>query len=106
MYSTAGDLAKFADALYMHKKLLDEQSLNLLLQTYPESREYGYGLWVRYPQYNQTVAHAAIRYGRIWGINTLVSRLLDHETTIIVLANTDKLYVDDFQGLIGELILN
>lgn len=105
MYSTASDLAKFSDALY-GKKLINDNSLKLLLTTYPETRGYGYGLWVRYPKYNKTVVKVAQRFGKIWGINTLLSYFIDHDLTIIILANTNKVYVEDLQNIVGELILN
>ncbi|QNL22799.1 SUMF1/EgtB/PvdO family nonheme iron enzyme [Hyphobacterium sp. CCMP332] len=105
MYSTATDLIKFSDALY-GRKLTDEKSLKLLLTTYPETREYGYGLWIRYPQYNKTVAKVTQRFGQIWGINTLISYFQDHDITVIVLANTDKVSVSEFQNMVGEEFLN
>ncbi len=105
MYSTATDLIKFSDALYGNK-LIDENSLKLLLTNYPQTRNYGYGLWVIYPKYNRTVVKVSQRFGRIWGVNTLLSSFLDHDITVIVLANTDKVFVSEFQNIIGEQILN
>ena len=104
MYSTASDLMKFSNALYQGE-LLNNNSLALMMTTYPQTPSYGYGLWVRYAQYNSTVAKVGQRFGRIWGVNTLLSHFVDHDITVIVLANTDKVYVSDIQHRVGELLL-
>lgn len=103
MYSTSEDLMKFAEALFMGD-LLKKPSINLLLRTYPETKNYGYGLWVRYPQYNKTVPKVAQRFGQIWGINTLLTHFIDQDITVIVLANTNKVYVSEFQNIVGEAL--
>lgn len=101
MYSTAQDLMRFSYALF-NGKLLNKQKLNLLLRTYPETKDYGYGLWVNYYTYGRSVSQVAQRYGRIWGINTLISHFIDKDITVIVLANTNKVPVSEFQHIIGE----
>lgn len=106
MYSTTEDLAKFSQALFYRKTLLSEESIRLLIQTYPESRSYGYGVWSRYSQYNNTVVNVIQRFGRIWGVNTLISHFIGHDITIIVLANTDKVSVSRFQSIVGEQIFD
>ncbi|OJJ14868.1 hypothetical protein BKI52_40645 [marine bacterium AO1-C] len=106
MYATATDLAKFADALYDKKTLLKPNSMKLFLQNYLQTRGYGYGLWVRYSTYNKTKVKVAERYGRIWGINTLVGRLMDHGITIIVLGNTNLVNPGSFQRVVGEIVMN
>ena len=106
MYATAEDLAKFADALYDKKTLLKPASLKLFLRNYPQTRGYGYGLWVRYSTYNKTKVRVAQRYGRIWGINTLVGRLMDHGITVIVLSNTNLVNPGAFLRVVGEIVMN
>jgi D-alanyl-D-alanine carboxypeptidase len=106
MYATAEDISKFTKSLFYDKTLIEEELIRLLIQTYHETKGYGYGLWVRYPRYNNTVAKVLQRFGRIWGINSLASYFIDHDLTIIVLANTNKIYVSDFQAIVGELLLN
>ncbi|MFD2567564.1 SUMF1/EgtB/PvdO family nonheme iron enzyme [Pseudotenacibaculum haliotis] len=101
MYSNSEDLLKFNNALYQGK-LIDSQKLELLLRSYLESRDYGYGLWVRYQTYNKTVSKVAQRFGRIHGINTLLSHFIDEDITIIVLANTNKVDVSSFQNVVAE----
>ncbi len=104
MYATAGDLMTFVTALFSGK-LLSEQSLNQMLTTYPKTKNYAYGVWVSYPEYNSTVPKVVQRYGRNWGINTYIGHFIDHNLTVIVLANTDKVYPTAFQDLLAEKLL-
>mgnify|MGYP001118214144 CR=1 FL=1 len=106
MYATASDLAKFADALYDQKTLLKPATLKLFLQNYSQTRGYGYGLWVRHSTYNKTKVKVAERYGRIWGINTLVGRFMSHGITVIVLGNTNLVNPGNFQRVVGEIVMN
>jgi len=105
MYSTSSDLLKFTDELF-GGKLINKSSIELLLRTYPETKSYGYGLWIRYPRYNKTVPKVAQRFGQIWGINTLISHFIDKNITVIVLANTNKIYISRFQDIVGEALLD
>lgn len=104
MYSTSEDLLKFSTALY-GGKLIQEQKLRELLRSYPETKDYGYGLWVRYQRYNKTVAKVAQRFGRIHGINTLLSHFIEEDITVIVLANSNKVNVSRFQNVVAENLL-
>ena len=104
MYATAGDLMTFVTALFSGK-LLSEQSLDQMLTTYPKTKNYAYGVWVSYPEYNSTVPKVVQRYGRNWGINTYIGHFIDHNLTVIVLANTDKVYPTAFQDLLAEKLL-
>ena len=101
MYSTATDLATFAHAIFSGP-LLGDASLELLLRAYPETQSYGYGLWIQYPQYGRQIPKVAQRFGRIWGINTLVSQFLEEEITLVVLSNTDKIGVSRVQEVVAQ----
>ena len=105
MYSTSQDLLHFSNALF-NNELLNKHKLNLLLRTYPETAGYGYGLWINYFTYGKSVVQVAQRYGRIWGINTLISHFVEDDITIIVLANTNKVHVSEFQHIVGENIFD
>ena len=93
MYSTAKDLAKFSDALLLKRTLLSDESLVSFMMTHPETKNYGYGLWVRFRDYkdDKTIVKVTERYGRIFGINTLFSYVLDHDISVITLSNTNKI---------------
>ena len=104
MYATAEDLMVFSDAVF-RGELISNEKLDLLLRTYPETRSYGYGLWVNFETYGRTVSKVAQRYGRIWGINTLISHFIDEDITVVVIANTNKVPVSEFQHIVGEHLL-
>jgi len=104
LYSCAEDLIRFSKALF-DGKLISAESIQLLIRTYEETKGYGYGVWVSYPKYNKTVPKVVQRFGRIWGINTLISHFIDHDITIIVLANTNKVGVLEFQDIVGKELL-
>ena len=91
--------------LIMAINLLESSSMELLTTTYPETKGYGFGLWISYPRYNKVVPKVAQRFGRIGGINTLVSHFIDYDITVVVLANSDKVDVSRFQDLVGEVLL-
>ncbi|MEM6377668.1 MAG: serine hydrolase domain-containing protein, partial [Bacteroidota bacterium] len=105
MYSTSSDLLKFNETLFKGK-LIGEAKLEMLLRTYPNTQNYGYGLWVDYQGYGKTVTRVAQRYGRIWGINTLISHCIDQDLTVIVVANTNKVRVAQFQSVVGDLLFD
>ena len=104
MYATVTDLAKFSDALFLEKSLLNESSMELLLQTYPEGNQYGYGLWSRFYERGKEIIKVAHRPGRNMGINTMFNYVLDHDISIIMFSNTNKISVDGFTNSIQRQI--
>ncbi|MEN0005544.1 MAG: SUMF1/EgtB/PvdO family nonheme iron enzyme [Bacteroidota bacterium] len=105
MYSTVNDLSKFSDALYLNKSLLNQESMDLLLQTYPDKNEYGYGTWVRFHDRGKQVIKAANRPGRNLGINTMFSYVFEHDISIIIFLNTDRVSIDSFVSYIQKQLL-
>lgn len=105
MFSTSGDLLKFSNAIHNHK-LLDEHSLELLLTTYIESRGYGYGQWIRFRDYGKTVYKVTQRFGRIWGINAILSHFIEADLTVVVVSNTNQLHPGDIHNFVGNLLLD
>lgn len=103
IFSNAPDLLTFTRAFFSGR-LVSEASIDLLLRTYPETESYGYGVWVRYPEYNRTVPKVMQRFGKLWGINTLVSHFIEDGITVIVLSNTD-VFPGAVQHLVGESLL-
>lgn len=102
MYSTATDLAKFSDALFLNQSLLSISSMQALLQTYPEGNQYGYGLWVRFQDRGKQIIKVAHRPGRNMGINTGFTYVFDHDITIIILSNTDQINADSLTAFIQK----
>lgn len=103
--STAADVLAFTRGLF-DGQVLEAASLEQLLRTYPNSDSYGYGAWIRYPEYNRTVPKVVRRYGRIWGYRHLVSRFVDEGITLVVLANNDRVEPTSIEQIVGEELLD
>ncbi len=93
MYSTIYDLQKFASALFSGK-LIEISSLEKLLT--PGLDEYGYGLWIYDLTRNSRKYRVFKRPGDIMGSKAMLVYLPAEEVTIIILANTDLVNLDDF----------
>ena len=104
MYATVTDLAKFSDALFLNKSLLSESSMQSLLQTYPEGNQYGYGLWVRFHDRGKQIIKVVHRPGRNLGINTVFTYVFDHDISIIILSNSDRVNADSMTAFIQKQI--
>lgn len=99
LYSTASDLLAFSDALFGGKLL---QAESLAAMTKPGLDDYGYGVW----SYTMTIAGAPHRVvkrpGRIMGAQAQLFRLVDDATTVVILANTDAVDLDEFAAAIAR----
>jgi D-alanyl-D-alanine carboxypeptidase len=102
MYSTVTDLLTFADALY-GGRLIKPDSLAKLLT--PGLDEYGYGLWSYTFTRDGKTYKVAKRPGSVMGVNTVLYRLLDQNTTIIILANTNRTDLDVFAQKIADVLV-
>lgn len=102
MYSTAGDLLVFADALY-GGRLLKPASLERMLK--PGLDDYGYGLWSYTVSRGGRAHRIAKRPGRIMGANAVLYRLLDRPATIVLLANTNRADLDVLAQRIADQML-
>lgn len=102
MYSTAGDLRLFADALF-GGKLLEPATLARLLR--PGLDDYGYGLWSYEIERGGRRHRVAKRPGSSMGANAVLYRLLDRGTTIVILANTNRADLDRFAQRIADVLL-
>lgn len=95
MYSTAIDLLKLDQALYLDS-LITEKSKRLLSQSFPEYNYAGYGVWnYNYP-YAKGNPSVMERRGKILGANVVLVRLTDENYTIIILSNDDRFNPDSF----------
>ncbi|HEX8572465.1 MAG TPA: serine hydrolase domain-containing protein [Allosphingosinicella sp.] len=102
MYSTAGDLAVFADALF-GARLVKPASLDLLLR--PGLDDYGYGLWSYTVRRGGRAHRVAKRPGRVMGANAVLYRLLDRPATIVILANTNRADLDLMAQRIADRLI-
>ena len=102
MYSTVTDLLTFADALY-GGRLIKPDSLDKLLT--PGLDEYGYGLWSYTFTREGKKYKVAKRPGSVMGANTVLYRLLDQNSTIIILGNTNRTDLDVFAQKIADVLV-
>lgn len=102
LYSTADDLARFADALY-GGRLLRPDLLARLLR--PGLDDYGYGLWSYSVTRGGRAHRVAKRPGSIMGANAVLYRLLDENVTIVLLANTNRTDLDIFAQRIADRVI-
>lgn len=102
MYSTAADLAVFADALYGGRLLRPEMLERLLA---PGLDDYGYGLWSYTINRNGRSYRVAKRPGSVMGANAVLYRLLDSGVTVVILSNTNRTDLDVFAQRIGDILV-
>jgi CubicO group peptidase (beta-lactamase class C family) len=107
MYSTTGDLMKFANALY-GGKLLSATSLDLMLK--PGLDGYGFGMWVGNPTFGGKTYRNVNRPGGIMGANGSLYHFngvgFRKDVNIVILSNTDLTDMDAFSWDIGKVLLD
>jgi CubicO group peptidase (beta-lactamase class C family) len=104
MYSTAGDVLKFSNALF-GLKLLKKETLERMFTSGLD--EYGYGVWV-YNDYEINGKKFKIikRPGSIMGAQSMLFHVLEADTTIIILANTGTTGLDVFAAEIAKRMVS
>jgi CubicO group peptidase (beta-lactamase class C family) len=107
MYSTTGDLMKFANALY-GGKVLSAAWLDLMLK--PGLGGYGFGMWVGNPTFGGKTYRNVNRPGGIMGANGSFYHFngvgFSQEINITILSNTDLTDMDGFSWDIGKTLLD
>jgi CubicO group peptidase (beta-lactamase class C family) len=102
MYSTTGDLARFADALF-RGRLLRPATLKRMLT--PGLDDSGFGVWV-YPFDIKGRRYTAVkRPGGIMGANVELFHLREPGLTVIVLTNTNQVDTSNLGRKIAEAAL-
>jgi len=102
LYSTGGDLLRFAQALY-GGRLLGPTALRRMLT--PGLDDYGYGLWSYTIERGGRKYRVAKRPGSVMGANGVLYRLLDRDTTIVILANTNRADLDVFAQKVADALV-
>jgi CubicO group peptidase (beta-lactamase class C family) len=103
MYSTAGDLLVFADALFSGR-LLRQASLKEMMT--PGLDNYGDGVWVRQYEIAGHKRQVMERYGTSAGANVLLTVLPQDEVTIILLGNTNGVDLGEFRLAIARACIH
>lgn len=102
MYSTANDVLKFSNALF-GSKLLKQETLALMLK--PGLDDYGYGVWTYESKFSNKKHTIVKRPGRIMGAQSMLFHVLNEDTTIVILSNTDATSLDEFAAEVSKRIL-
>ena len=92
MYSTTSDLSKFSNALFSYK-LVKKETLALILQ--PGLEDYGFGLWIYDMKIMEKKLRVIKRPGDIMGAQAMFIYLPEIKLSLIILANTDSVKLDD-----------
>lgn len=103
MYSTAADLAVFADALY-GGRLLKPASLDQLLT--PGLDDYGLSVWSYSFERGGRTWHVAQRPGGVMGATGVLYRLRERGVTIVLLSNTNAADLDVFARRIANWLID
>lgn len=102
LYSSAGDLLRFANALF-GGRLIGRPMLDQM--TTPGLDRYGLGLWVYDTRAGGATHRVAKRPGHIMGTQSQLYRFLDSDLTVILLSNAGTTDLDDFVAAIGKRML-
>jgi CubicO group peptidase (beta-lactamase class C family) len=103
MYSTAGDILKFSEALF-NFKLLKKETLERMFTAGLD--EYGYGVWVYYDyEINGKKFKVVKRPGTNMGAQSMLFHIMEANTTIIILTNTGTTSLDVFAAEISKRII-
>lgn len=107
MYSTTGDLMKFANALY-GGKLLTANSLDMMLT--PGLDGYGFGVWIGNPTFGGKTYRNVNRPGGVMGANGSFYHFngvgFSKNINIVILSNTDLTDMDAFSWDIGKALID
>jgi D-alanyl-D-alanine carboxypeptidase len=103
MYSTAGDLLLFSNALFSGR-LLHQASLKEMMT--PGLDNYGDGVWVQQYEIAGRKRQAMERYGTSAGANVLLTVFPQDKLTIILLGNTNGIDLGEFRLAIARACIN
>lgn len=88
MYSTAGDLHKFMNALYLRNTILSEEYTRKL--TIERMANYGCGVYVGYQVIDNVRNPAFLHVGEIHGYAVQVTYFPEKEYTLVIMDNTQQ----------------
>jgi len=98
MYSTAGDLLRFDQALYTDQ-LLQPKTIAQMYTSHPELGYVAFGSWVYDYYFLPASPRLVERRGQLPGFNHVFIRAPDQRKTLLVLSNNDQFDPDTFGQL-------
>ena len=102
MYATPADVLAFSDALFGGRLI---KPATLALMTKPGLEDYGYGVWSFDMKMGGKSVHVVKRPGRIMGAQAMLFRVIEPNLTIVLLANTASVDLDEFAAAIARKLL-
>lgn len=103
MYSTIDDLLRFERGLQEHT-LLSESSKQMMRTAQPQFGNVAYGTWVYTAPVADTMVRISERSGSTWGSSSTFVELLDDNSAIILLSNTNNIRQSYANALKNELL--
>jgi CubicO group peptidase (beta-lactamase class C family) len=92
MYSSTSDLSRFSKALFSYR-LVKKETLELMLK--PGLEDYGFGLWIYDIKIKEKQFRVIKRPGDIMGAQAMFIYMPELKFSLIILANTDSVRLDD-----------
>lgn len=102
MYSTAGEVAAFADALFGGLLLKPAMLARMIT---PGLDDYGYGVWSYETKVDGRSYRVVKRPGRIMGAGSELYHFIDPDVTVVILSNTGTTDLDEFVAEIGKRVV-
>jgi len=96
LISTTADLTRFYQGLFIEGELLDDDSLDAMLDAADEETEYGIGLEVFDSEYGLLVGHT----GAVFGFTGAVFYAEELDAIVAILYASDSLEMDDVVALL------
>ena len=101
--STVNDISRFSDAVFAGNLLSDAARTALMR---PAGDEYGLGLWSYSFARHGVVHRVAKRPGSVMGANAMLYRLPDDGLSIVILANSNAVDLDELAQRLANAVLD
>jgi teichoic acid D-alanine hydrolase len=105
MYASIQDMQLFDQALF-HGKLINKNSLELMLKPHPELWGVALGFWVSDTQIGAVKTKVADRRGSIGGSNAIWYHLIDQDINIFILSNNNAFDLVDLRDELAKEVIS
>lgn len=105
MYASIQDMQLFDQALF-HGKLINQNSLELMLKPHPELWGVALGFWVSDTQIGSVKTKVADRRGSIGGSNAIWYHLIDQDINIFILTNNNAFDLVELRDELAKTVLS
>jgi CubicO group peptidase (beta-lactamase class C family) len=105
MYASIQDMQLFDQALF-HGKLINQNSLELMLKPHPELWGVALGFWVSDTQIGSVKTKVADRRGSIGGSNAIWYHLIDQDINIFIMSNNNAFDLVELRDELAKAVLS